>query len=92
MVVEARLAEEIDLAEPGLADQIAAILSELGLPTRIPARLSPQVILQALNLDKKKDAGAVRFALPIRMGHARTGILIEQERIRHALDTAAARA
>ena len=36
IVAEAKLAEAIGLAEPGLADKIASVLSGLGLPTRIP--------------------------------------------------------
>ena len=36
MVVEARYAEKIGIAEPGLCDTIAGVLSGFGLPVQIP--------------------------------------------------------
>jgi 3-dehydroquinate synthetase len=74
MVVEARLAEKMRLAQPGLSSEIAETLSRLGLPKRIPTDLSRQAILEAMKLDKKRANGKVLFALPIRIGEVRPGI------------------
>jgi 3-dehydroquinate synthase len=76
MVAEARLAEEIGLAEKGLAGEIASVLENLGLPTKIPLELDPRSMRRALTRDKKKSQGRVRFALPIRVGEVRPGIEI----------------
>jgi 3-dehydroquinate synthase len=76
-VAEARLAEAIGLAEPGLAEQIRAVLDGLDLPTEIPAGLSRERIALAMQLDKKRAAGHVRFALPVRIGEIRTGVVVE---------------
>jgi 3-dehydroquinate synthase len=69
LTVEARFAERIGLARIGLADQIAATLSALGLPTEIPASLPREELLHAMRVDKKKSAQSIRFALPVEIGH-----------------------
>ena len=74
MVVEAKLAEMIGMADKGLAEQIADLCSQLGLPDTIPEELSREAILAAMQVDKKRAAGSVRFSLPIRVGEVQTGI------------------
>jgi 3-dehydroquinate synthase len=76
-VAEARLAEGIGLAEPRLADTIAITLSKLNLPTEIPASFNCKSILEALYRDKKRQNGKILFALPVRIGEVKTGIMIE---------------
>jgi shikimate kinase/3-dehydroquinate synthase len=68
MAAEARYAEKIGIARRGLADTIANTLSHLGLPARIPEELPREQILRAMRVDKKKNAGAIRFALPAEIG------------------------
>jgi 3-dehydroquinate synthase len=68
MVAEARLAERLTVASPGLADTIGGTLSLLGLPIQIPEELPKEEILRAMKLDKKKTAKAIRFALPAKIG------------------------
>lgn len=77
MVVEARLAERLDLAEAGLAETLAAALTGLGLPAAIPADLNRADLVRLMGVDKKKAAGAVRFALPACIGEVRTGVAVE---------------
>ncbi|MDH5507014.1 MAG: 3-dehydroquinate synthase [Anaerolineae bacterium] len=77
MVIETRLAENIQLAPPGLADQIAATLRNLDLPTTIPDNLSVSDILQYMIVDKKKKSGDLHFALPEEIGKVRIGIVID---------------
>jgi len=77
MVAEARLAERLSLATKGLAAGIAGALAGLGLPTQIPSELSRDAIINAMQLDKKKHAGKVRFALPVKIGQVKTGVEIE---------------
>jgi 3-dehydroquinate synthase len=85
-VAEARLAERIGLAEPGLAERIAAAIGRLGLPVAIPSDLSIDKIIQAMRYDKKKAAGKLRYALPVRIGEVRTGVEVEnwQELLKQA--------
>jgi 3-dehydroquinate synthase len=68
MVAEAKLAERLSVAAPGMSDKVAGVLSRLGLPVRIPTDLPREEIIQAMKLDKKKHAAAIRFALPVQVG------------------------
>jgi 3-dehydroquinate synthetase len=77
MVVEARMAEQVGLAEAGLADEIEAILKIVGLPTEISPELDRNQIIAAMTRDKKKAGGAVKFALPAAIGDVSVGIVIE---------------
>ncbi|MDZ4158722.1 MAG: 3-dehydroquinate synthase [Anaerolineaceae bacterium] len=74
MVAEARCAEAIGLAEKGLATRIAACLTALGLATEIPASVDRQIFAEAIEFDKKKANGRVRFALPVRVGEVQHGV------------------
>lgn len=68
MVAEAKYAERIGIAGMGLADKIAETLSNLGLPVEIPVELPHEEIIRAMRVDKKKNAKAIRFALPAEIG------------------------
>jgi 3-dehydroquinate synthase len=81
MVAEARMAEKIGLAETGLADEIAAVLQAVGLPTEIPPDLDRNEIAAAMTRDKKKAGGVVRFALPVAIGDVRVGIEVDDWRM-----------
>jgi 3-dehydroquinate synthase len=86
MVVEARIAEELGLAEAGLSETIASLLADVGLPTEIPADLEMDKILVAMQLDKKRAGSKVRFALPVRIGEVKVGVEVDNQRRKHALD------
>jgi 3-dehydroquinate synthase len=92
MVVEAQMAEEMGLAEPGLSETIASLLADVGLPTEIPTDLATDKILQAMQLDKKRAGSRVRFALPVRIGEVKVGVEVDDERRKHALNLSFARA
>lgn len=78
MVAEARLAERLKLAAPGLSETIAVTLMGLGLPVQIPSDLPRADILHAVMFDKKKDSGSIRFALPVAIGKVRVGLKIDR--------------
>ncbi len=77
MVAEARLAERLGKASPGLSGQIVSALAGLGLPTEIPVGLRRQDLIRAMKLDKKKSSGIVRFALPISIGKVESSVAVE---------------
>ena len=68
MAYEARLAEALEVAEPGTADRIRALLERYGLPLDLPESATPDDLVAAMQPDKKARAGAVRFALPRAIG------------------------
>lgn len=73
MVVEARLGEALGVTEPDTAGRLAALLSRLGLPARVPASLEPAAVLEATRTDKKARGGQVRYALIARIGAVAPG-------------------
>ena len=81
MVAEARLAERLEIAETGMADEIERVLRGLGLPVEIPAGMEPQAVLSAIQLDKKRLEGSVRFALPVRLGEVRVGVNVDLHQV-----------
>jgi shikimate kinase/3-dehydroquinate synthase len=68
MVAAARQAERMGIAQTGLTSQIAAALAGLGLPTQTPAGLDTGRMRAAIGLDKKRQGGKTRLALPKRIG------------------------
>jgi len=83
MVAEARLAERLTVADQGTSEAIAEALSRLGLPIEIPETLACEKLIHSMKVDKKKSAGIVRFALPVRIGEVRVGV--EMENLEDAL-------
>ena len=77
MVAEARLAEKLEIAQPGLATQLKEILTALNLPTEIPPEIDRQVLAQTLEVDKKREGGVICFVLPMKVGDVRPGFEIK---------------
>jgi len=68
IVAEAKLAERLAVAAKGLSETVAESLSALGLPIQIPKDLPRDELVRAVRVDKKKNAQAIRFALPAEIG------------------------
>jgi 3-dehydroquinate synthase len=77
MVMEAQLSEHLGLAERGLVAKISSVLSQLGLPTGMPGNINLETARRAMNVDKKKHAGQVRFALPRQIGDVQVGVGVD---------------
>ncbi len=76
-VLEAHLAEKLGLAQPGLSEKLAEVFASLGLPVSAPPDIDAKAVQAAMQHDKKKAGGKVRFALPAAIGDVRTGITLE---------------
>ncbi|WP_337169273.1 3-dehydroquinate synthase [Gemmatimonas aurantiaca] len=68
MVAEARLAERLGMAGPGLAAAVEDAVRRAGLPTRLPVGVSAASVVAETLGDKKARAGAARYALPRALG------------------------
>jgi 3-dehydroquinate synthase len=77
LVEEARLAERLGIAGPGLSETVAVTLMELGLPVKIPANLPLDDIKNSMRYDKKMNSGVIRFTLPVKVGEVRVGVEVE---------------
>jgi 3-dehydroquinate synthetase len=68
MAAEAKYSAQIELASRSVVEAIVATLKMLNLPTQIPDEMSRADIIKAMCVDKKKNAKAIRFALPVEIG------------------------
>ena len=68
MLVETRIAIALGLCDPALLPPLQAAIAHLGLPTSLPAALTPERIVDATIGDKKSRAGVVEYALPAACG------------------------
>ncbi len=66
LVLASRLAARVGLADTALAERVEALLRRLGLPVHYPA--DPEAVWQAMQGDKKKRRGRLRFVLPRAVG------------------------
>lgn len=68
LVVEALLAHRLGLAERALAPTIRLALEQLGRATLLDPAWTDTALLDAMAMDKKVRAEALRFALPVAIG------------------------
>jgi shikimate kinase/3-dehydroquinate synthase len=69
-----------------LRGELAVLLEQAGLPTRIDDGVDAAAIAQALERDKKRDPEGVRFVLLSRPGEPREGQRVEPDRVREAIE------
>ena len=63
MVCAARLSARLGIATDADAERLAALLQRFGLPTALPPGLASDALLARMRLDKKAQAGRLRFVL-----------------------------
>ena len=68
MAAEAKYSARVGLASQSTVEVIEESLTALGLPTHIPEAMPREEIIRAMRVDKKKNAKAIRFALPVKIG------------------------
>ena len=84
MVAAARLSEVLGLCDPDVGDRLAALLTALRLPTRLPP-LSSEDVIAALRSDKKAVSGVPRFVLPREIGRVEIVNQVPEAALREAL-------
>jgi shikimate kinase / 3-dehydroquinate synthase len=70
LVAAANLSARLGHCPMALQKRIELALNKMGLPTRIPKHLSPESLLKAMDSDKKRLAGQLRFVLLREVGQA----------------------
>ena len=76
MVLAARLSTQLGMAPIQDGERLRALLARFGLPVALPAGLDAEALLARMRLDKKAQAGGLRFVLWDRAGSAKlvTGV------------------
>ena len=70
LVAAANLSHRMGYCAAAVQERIEAVLTKVGLPTRIPEGLTPQAMLDAMARDKKRISGQLRFVLLHDIGDA----------------------
>jgi 3-dehydroquinate synthase len=70
LVAAANLSARLGFCDISLQERIEGILESVNLPARFPSHLKPGALLQAMQHDKKKRAGQLRFILLRAIGQA----------------------
>lgn len=68
MVAAARLSLAMKMFKPDDANRLITLLQRTGLPTELPADVTPQSILEAIHQDKKSFQGNIKMILPTAIG------------------------
>ncbi|HEY9618641.1 MAG TPA: 3-dehydroquinate synthase [Microcoleaceae cyanobacterium] len=88
MVAAGQLAVALNLWSDICAERQLALIAKAGLPIQIPAGIEVDVIVAALQLDKKVQAGQVRFVLPKDIGTAIVTDQVDSQVLRQVLGRA----
>jgi 3-dehydroquinate synthase len=68
MVAAGQIAVQLKMWKPADAERQDAVIQKAGLPTKLPAVLDIEAIIDTLQTDKKVKDGKVRFVLPTQIG------------------------
>jgi 3-dehydroquinate synthase len=90
MVAAARIATELNLADPSLAERIEAVLGAWGLPTQ-SSPFHADAIWEAMAHDKKKRGRSLRWALPRAIGEVEIVGNVSPEIVQNVLRVLGAR-
>ena len=63
LVLETRVAEKMGIAVPGTAEQISALLRQVGLPVAIPETIDRERAIGVMRSDKKNRSGVIHGSL-----------------------------
>lgn len=88
MVLASRLSTALGRAPAADARRLEVLLQRLGLPTAIPPGLDAEALLARMRLDKKADAGGLRFILWDRAGQAKLVTGVPDEKVTEVLRAA----
>jgi 3-dehydroquinate synthase len=85
MLCASRLAELMGRVDADFTRRQHELLDSLGLPL-VPPEVDRELVLAAMQRDKKVEHGRLRFVLPTRMGHVELVSDVDPQLVRRALE------
>ena len=85
MVAAGQIAVELGMWQKEETERQDALIQKAGLPTKLPAGVDVEAIIESLQLDKKVKAGKVRFILPTQIGAVTITDEVPSDTIRQVL-------
>ncbi|HSG17111.1 MAG TPA: 3-dehydroquinate synthase [Anaerolineae bacterium] len=86
LVAAAHLSAALGYARPELQGEIESILTQIGLPARIPTELPAEALLKAMGHDKKRAAGRLQFVLIRQPGDVFVSDQVPETAVRQTLE------
>lgn len=86
MLAETDISRRMNYCQPELPELIFQALMNLGLPDKLPPTINTVGVMAAMQNDKKKAGGRIKFALPRQVGSVGYGDLVEEQIIRDVLE------
>ncbi len=83
----AKLATRLGMLESRDAGRIRKVIERYGLPAEIPSDINVSDLVSAMEIDKKVQAGRLRFVLPGAIGTVRIVEDVDREIIREVLES-----
>jgi len=85
MLCASRLAESLEMVDATFTARQQELLTRFSLPVDVPA-VDLDIVLKAMQQDKKVAHGKLRFVLPTRLGHVQLRDGIDEQRVRSAIE------
>jgi 3-dehydroquinate synthase len=85
MCLEAKLSQKLGLIDRDQVFRIKGLIDYYGLPSEMPLDMDINNILTSMQLDKKADAGELKFILPEKIGSVRIYKGVSDKSIRELL-------
>jgi len=87
MIDASRLAVNLGRIDETVTQRQLDLLSSLGLPTELPkpVSFSADDVIDRMKIDKKTEAGKLRFVLPSRLGHVEVVTGVPESDVRNVL-------
>jgi 3-dehydroquinate synthase len=86
MVAAGRIGVKLGMWSATAANRQDALIEKAGLPTKIPAAVDTEAIIEALQTDKKVKAGQVRFILPLEIGKVTITDRVSSDIVREVIE------
>ncbi|ARV63028.1 3-dehydroquinate synthase [Nostocales cyanobacterium HT-58-2] len=85
MVAAGQIAVKLGMWQKEETERQDALIQKAGLPTQLPSGVDIEAIIEALQVDKKVEAGKVRFILPTQIGVVTITDQVPSDTIREVL-------
>jgi 3-dehydroquinate synthetase len=85
MLAESDISRQLGLCQADVPEFIFQALQNLGLPVKLSPSMNPDKIISAMQKDKKKAGGRIKFALPRQIGSVGYGDQVDEHLVRYSI-------
>jgi 3-dehydroquinate synthase len=85
MVLEAKVAEYLNLLDSKDRQRITQLIESYGLPSSLPKDIDPEALIGHMVLDKKAEAGRITVITPVKVGEVRITRSVDKAGLKEVL-------